>query len=148
MADRFGLVGHVLAVRLGCSPDYCTALALLDNAEKVRTQLRERSFDTVLARYAAAWATPGKGDDGVSATGTTGPGLAGTAQPAGHAGGSPSATGQPVSSRYDFPSAASIPPVNIMAPEPSTPPPAAPARELPAAVPASPGSGPAAAPPV
>ncbi|NVO17709.1 MAG: hypothetical protein HXX10_27100, partial [Rhodoplanes sp.] len=144
--DRFGLVAHVLAARAGCTPEFCSPLALLDRPDRVRANLRDRPFEAMLALHAASWpnlpSAPGPSSAVSSAPGAgspPGPGLAGTGRPAGS--GQPGA-GQPVSSRYDFPSAASIPPVSIMAPEPAGPPPAAAARDLPAPVPASPGAAP------
>jgi hypothetical protein len=149
--DRFGLVAHVLAARAGCTPEFCSLLALLDRPDRVRANLRDRPFEAMLALHAASWpnvpAGPGPSSPVSSAPGAgshVGPGLAGT----GLAGtGRPAGSGQPVSSRYDFPSAASIPPVSIMAPEPAGPPPAAATRDLPAPVPASPGAAPSGAPP-
>ncbi|MFD2181171.1 hypothetical protein [Rhodoplanes azumiensis] len=143
-ADRFGLVAHVLAVQSGCSADFCPPLALFEQPDRLRGHLRERPFDTILARHAAGWRSGGDLDGPVA--GATAPGLAGTGRTPAPEGAAPAA-GQPVSSRYDFPSAASIPPVSIMAPEPSPPAPPVPPRDLPAAVPASPGARPGAAPP-
>lgn len=152
--DRFGLVAHVLALRAGCTPEFCSPLGLLDRPDRVRANLRDRPFDAMLALHAASWPnTPALPTPSSPVSSVPGPGLAGTGHPAGvgqgagqSAGpiqpGTGQPTGQPVSSRYDFPSAASIPPVSIMAPEPAGPPPAAAARELPAPVPASPGAAP------
>jgi hypothetical protein len=135
-ADRFGVVAHVLAARAGCTADACDVLTLLESPERVRSNLRERPFDGRLRRHASAWpvgsdATDANGNPapyggtyGPSATGAslvTSPELAGT--------------GKPFSSRYDPPSAASIPPVSIMMPE-SGGPGAAPATRVTPAVPA------------
>ncbi|MBI5111148.1 MAG: hypothetical protein HZA68_04145, partial [Rhodovulum sp.] len=130
-ADRFGVVAHVLAQRAGCTPDSCAALALLDETERVRANIRDHRFELLLARNVAAW----PGGSGLAAgdalTGSAAasqsfspplgpaPALAGTGSPAGApapASGpaAAGASGRPASARYDFPSAASIPPVSIM----------------------------------
>jgi hypothetical protein len=90
--DRFGVVANVLAVRNGCSAERCDAFVLLRDSSRVRANLKDRTFDTTVARYAAAWsARPARG--GASSQAPT------TPQP---------------SAGVNFPSAASIPPVSIM----------------------------------
>ena len=54
-ADRFGIAAHVLAVSRGCTADRCSALALLHDESRVRANLAERPFDTLVKRYAASW---------------------------------------------------------------------------------------------
>jgi hypothetical protein len=100
-ADRFGIVAHVLSVRENCTTVQCPLLALMHNATRIQANLKDRTFETFVGRYAAEWNVPQ-----VSA-----------AEPASGA----TTTGHPVSPRYDFPSASSIPPVNIMSPEPLRP---------------------------
>jgi len=105
--DRYGIAAHVLAVRDGCTTERCTAFAMFQDTETLKTNLKVRAFDIYVSRYASAWnksdpASPDKQPQ-VSA-----------APPAA---GEPSAP-RPVDSRYDFPSAASIPPVSIMNAEP------------------------------
>lgn len=101
-ADRFGFLAHVLAVRDGCTNQNCTALAVLRDASRVLTNLSAETLDRYLDRYQAAWAaTP-------------------DATPA-----DSSAQAQPNAPRkmvnIDFPSAASIPAVSIINPEPAGP---------------------------
>src|SRR5262252_8335931 len=99
-ADRFGVVAHVLAVRDGCAPDQCSAFAWLGDSSRIKVNLAERPFDARINTYAASWPA------------TAGRALASTpASPA------PSAAARVPNNLY-FPSATSIPPVNIMTAEP------------------------------
>jgi hypothetical protein len=107
-ADRFGFVAHVLAVRDGCTSDRCAALTLLPDAALVRTNLSAQTLDRYLDHYASAWAQ----QPDVPVADAAAPSSAGTPPAAG-------LTGQKkVLIDADFPSAASIPPVSIMNPEP------------------------------
>jgi hypothetical protein len=130
-ADRFGMLAHVLAVSDGCSSDNCKALAILNDATRVRTNLHEDTFDRYLGRYLIVWAqADGQVADATPVTPP--PQTTAAAAPAANA----SAHGsRKVSVNIDFPTSASIPPVSIMSPEqkgsPSAPPAAAPS--LPAA---------------
>jgi hypothetical protein len=101
-ADRFGLVAHVLATRDACTPDQCAAFALLRDATVVKANLKARTYENNVARYAAIWSEP-----------KNTPAAAVTAAPA-----APAVAAVP--STIEFPSAASIPPVSIMNPEPAT----------------------------
>ncbi len=103
--DRFGFVAQVLVAGYGCTADKCDALSLFRDAARVRANLRERPFDTIVARNMAAWSTRAPGPAVVAgpATSRTGP--------------------SPVPPGFNVPSAASIPPVSIMTPE--GPPPSA-----------------------
>jgi hypothetical protein len=99
-ADRFGVVAHVLAVRDGCAPDQCRAFAWLGDTSRIKVNLAERPFDARIKTYAASWPAAG------------GRALAGTPpSPA------PSVAAKVPNNLY-FPSATSIPPVNIMTAEP------------------------------
>lgn len=98
--DRYGIVAHVLAVRDSCTTMQCPMLALVQNATRIQANLKERTFESYVGRYAAEWQS-----QQVSAAET----------------GGPVTTGHPVSQKYDFPSASSIPPVSIMSPEPPRP---------------------------
>ena len=100
-ADRFGFVAHVLAVRDGCTGQDCKALALLDDSARVRANLSVQTFDRYLEHYADIWA---KAPDGPVADA-----------------GQPNAQPPHKMVNIDFPTAASIPPVSIMNPEPSGP---------------------------
>jgi hypothetical protein len=99
--DRYGLVAHVLATRNLCSAENCAAFALLRDTSIVRTNLRDRTFDNLVARYAEQWKARQDGP------------VVGSLQPgAGRA-------GLAVARNIDFPSAASIPAISIMSPESS-----------------------------
>ena len=102
--DRFGLAAQVLATRDSCSAEDCPALALVGEPTALRANLKARAYDTYVARYAAGWekreAAPAVAE----------------AKPADEP---PQAPAAAFSSRYDFPSAASIPPVSIMTAEPT-----------------------------
>jgi hypothetical protein len=99
-ADRFGIVAHVLAVRDGCAPDQCSAFAWLRDTTRINVNLAERPFDARIKTYAANW--PAVGGRGVASN---------PPSPA------PSAAAKVPNNLY-FPSATSIPPVNIMTAEP------------------------------
>jgi hypothetical protein len=102
--DRFGMVSHVLATRHGCTADKCDAFLLFRDAGIIQGNLKERTYQGLVARYAAGWSKE--------------PVPSGTA-----AAPAPAPPGQ-ASRNIDFPSASSIPPVSIMNNEPTTPPPA------------------------
>src|SRR5215468_1113344 len=99
-ADRFGIVAHVLAVRDGCAPDQCIAFAWLRDTSRINVNLAERPFDARINTYAAN--RPAAGGRALAST---------PASPA------PSAAAKVPNNLY-FPSATSIPPVNIMTAEP------------------------------
>jgi hypothetical protein len=140
--DRFGIVAHVLSVRDSCTPLLCDSFALLHDAGRVQANLKERVFDGYVARYTAEWtareqkpATPVAEAPNNLTTASVPPAP-------------PAAPPSVVSSKYDFPSAASIPPVSIMTPEPTGPPEAKQAATPPASAPLPPRRPAAARPPV
>ena len=100
-ADRFGIVAHVLAARDGCTSDQCSAFAWLEDPSRIKVHLAERPFDSRLKTYSASWPPPGS-----RAVATSAPSLA------------PGAAARVPNNLY-FPSASSIPPVNIMTAEPT-----------------------------
>jgi hypothetical protein len=108
-ADRFGFVAHMLATRDGCTSSRCEALALLRDPERVRANLSAQTFDRYLDRYLPLWGQPETpvADAATSSTAT----LAASQPPASQA-------QKKVVVDADFPSAASIPAVSIMNPEP------------------------------
>jgi hypothetical protein len=53
--DRFGLVAHVLSEREGCTVDRCEALTRLSNPSRVLGNLRDRTFEEQVNKYAAIW---------------------------------------------------------------------------------------------
>ena len=108
-ADRFGFVAHTLAVADGCTSDNCEALALLDNPSQVRANLSGQTLDRYLDHYLTAWAAAARSS----------------------ARRRDLDVGRQRASRraariscvnIDFPSAASIPAISIMNPEPAGPP--------------------------
>ena len=109
--DRFGFLAHVLATRDSCTSENCKTLALLRDPSHVRANLRDATFNHYLERYLLIWA---KAAEPVVAEAPP----VQTAAPV-------AAQATPPSPRrmvnIDFPSAASIPAVNIMNPEPSGP---------------------------
>jgi hypothetical protein len=96
--DRFGFVGRVLATRDHCTGDDCKTLALLSDSAEVRANLAADKLGRYLDHYVAGWGAPA-------------PEVADASPPA--------APHKVVN--IDFPTAASIPPVNIMTPEPTGP---------------------------
>jgi hypothetical protein len=100
-ADRFGFLAHVLAVRDGCSGQGCKALALLNDSARVRANLSVQTFDRYVEHYAEVWAKPAETPvaDAVQLI--------------------PQPPHKMVN--IDFPTAASIPAVSIMNPEPTGP---------------------------
>ena len=126
-SDRYGIVAHVLSVRDSCTPLLCDSYVLFKDPDRVQANLRDRLFDRYVERYAADWArvpaagTPVAETPAGFTTASVPPAAAPAAAPA------PAPTVAPVvavppAAKYDFPSAASIPPVSIMTPEPNAPP--------------------------
>jgi hypothetical protein len=126
--DAYGFLAHALAVRDGCTSRNCKALDVLHDASRVRANLSGQTLDRYLDRYLTAWAQQPDGPGSVADAGTQG-----QPTPASQ----PGAPGQrKVVVNIDFPTAASIPPVSIMNPEPgtkSTPAPASAANPNPSA---------------
>jgi hypothetical protein len=133
--DRFGIVAKVLADREGCTAEKCDALSHFEDSSHVLANLRDGTYDEQVMKYTAVWdaaPSPRAAESNV-------PAVAAGAPPAATAAAAPAVAPLPppalptaptpapasVAPRYDFPSAQSIPPVNIMAPEPSAPRPAA-----------------------
>jgi hypothetical protein len=114
--DRFGIVAHVLSVRDSCTPLLCDSYALLHDAGRVQANLRESVFSRHVERYAADWAARAQKSGPPLAEGAGNVVITGSTPAS-----APATVATPVSSNYDFPSAASIPPVSIMNPEPGMP---------------------------
>jgi hypothetical protein len=107
-ADPFGFLAHVLVRRDGCTSEHCPAFALLHDPSHVRTNIIAQTLQHYVDHYREVWARtadlPAMGVADFSPTGSADPG-----KPRG-----------PVN--IDFPSAASIPPISIMNPEPKSTP--------------------------
>jgi len=113
--DRYGLAAHVLATRYGCTADRCPAFALMRDPQRVSANLSQRTYDASIARYSAAWPAGAPSPTANAAA----PGLAGSTQPLpGGTAAFASPAARPPGPNVFFPSADSIPPVNIMTSEP------------------------------
>jgi hypothetical protein len=134
--DRFGIVAQALAMRDGCTADRCSTFALLSDASHVSANLTDRTYDLYVSRYVAGWPQTA----GSPVARATAPGSLAAAPSA-----VPGANLRAPGPNVFFPSAASIPPVNIMNAEPPAPettattppataakPPAAPRKAAPA----------------
>lgn len=110
--DRYGLIAHVLTTRDRCSVAMCAAFQSMTDHSRIVANMEEQAYNGRVTRYAASWESKAETGAALAA-----PPLAGIL---------PSLpTGKPTNA--EFPSSASIPPVNIMTPEPppntaSTPP--------------------------
>jgi hypothetical protein len=112
-ADPFGFLAHVLVVRDGCTSENCPALALLADPSHVRTNIIAQTLRHYLDHYRDVWARSPEGPVADAAD----------AMPPG------TDDKRKVSVNIDFPSAASIPPISIMNPEPKAPAGAEPGRK-------------------
>lgn len=142
--DRYGLVAQVLLTREQCSPTACDVFRSLSDRKQITANMAERAYDGFVGRHSANWGALPQ-----TAAAAPTPALASLPVTA--------PTGRPTNA--DFPTAASIPPVNIMGNEPAAaapPPPPQPARaaapppapqtqQVPAAALAPPSAQPAAA---
>ncbi|HML09106.1 MAG TPA: hypothetical protein VK430_13380 [Xanthobacteraceae bacterium] len=109
-ADRFGFLAHLLAMHDGCTGENCKPLALLRDPSRVRANLSGETLERYLEHYLFVWA---KTPESAVADATPVPPNAAVQS---------SAQGpHKVPVNIDFPTAASIPPVNIMNPEPTGP---------------------------
>jgi hypothetical protein len=117
--DRFGLAAHVLATRDGCTSRSCDAFAWLSDVTTLKNNLNMQVFNQYVTRHAEAWNRPADKPAAVSEVSSVPPEAAAAAASvpmvASHG---PATT---LARKYDFPSAASIPPVSIMNAEPKLP---------------------------
>jgi hypothetical protein len=113
--DRYGLMAYVLAMRDHCSPSDCAAFRSLTDNRQIVANMNERAYEGLIARYVPIWNAP-----------PASPGVVAALPPS-------MPTGRPTNA--EFPSAASTPPISIMAPEPSTGPTPPAASRAPAASP-------------
>jgi hypothetical protein len=109
--DRYGLMAYVLSSRDRCQPAQCAAYRSLTDHNHIAANMDERVYEGLILRYSPSWGAPA-----AAAVATLAP--------------SPP-TGKPTNA--DFPTAASIPPINIMTPEPPASPAASAPRPPPAA---------------
>jgi hypothetical protein len=122
--DRYGLVAQVLTQREGCTIQQCPAFAALTDSGMIKANIKGHVFDQYVSRHAVDWdkapqAHPEPAPQAAQPPGAPAPEASVLPVPA-----PTPATGvhRPVDSRWDFPSAASIPPVSIMNAEPKLPP--------------------------
>jgi hypothetical protein len=106
--DRFGIVAYLFAMRPGCRPKECDLFVLLQDSSRVRANLADRRFESYLKTHMADW--PAAGSRPVASNHPPDSGSPGA--PA------PTAAAKPPSNLF-FPSASSIPSVNIMTAEPA-----------------------------
>jgi len=106
-ADRFGIVAHLFAMH-GCGPGGCDLFALLQDTTRVKANLAENTFESHFKAHMAEWASAASRP------------VANNAAPASSAPVAITVT-KPASNAF-FPSASSIPAVNIMVAEPAAPP--------------------------
>jgi hypothetical protein len=100
-ADRFGIFAHAFSMREHCTAETCDAADLvLQNSDRIATNLKDGTFQNYVSRHAANWGQP------------AGPALASApATPA----------TPPTVTSANFPGADAIPPVSIMNNEPGMP---------------------------
>jgi hypothetical protein len=106
-ADRLGIVAHLFAMH-GCGPGGCDLFALLQDTTRVKANLAENTFESHFKAHMAEWQSAASRP------------VANNAAPAPSAPVTITVT-KPASNVF-FPSASSIPPVNIMVAEPVAPP--------------------------
>jgi hypothetical protein len=107
--DPFGFLAYVLVARDGCTSEHCPPFALLSDPSHVRTNIIAQTLPHYLDHYRDVWAKSTE-EPVAGAADTLPPGVAES-----------DAAKRKVSVNIDFPSAASIPPISIMNPEPKTP---------------------------
>src|ERR1043166_6994854 len=94
--DRYGLMAHVLSARDRCQPGDCAAYRALTDHNQIAANMDERIYEGLILRYSTSWGAPAPAP--VAALPPSPP------------------AGKPTNA--EFPTSASIPPVNIMPPEP------------------------------
>jgi hypothetical protein len=115
--DRYGLMAYVLTMRDHCSPSDCAAFRSVTDNRQIVANMNERAYENLLARYVPIWNAPAASPGVIAALPPSMP------------------TGKPTNA--EFPSAASTPPISIMAPEPSAGATSAAAPRAPAASPSA-----------
>ena len=96
--DRYGLMAYVLSARDHCTPSDCAAFRAVTDRNQIVANMNERTYEGLIVRYAPSWNMPGATPGPVAALPPSMP------------------LGKPTNA--EFPSAASTPPISIMAPEP------------------------------
>src|ERR1700736_6080202 len=96
--DRYGLMAYVLAARDHCTPSDCAPFRAITDREQIVANMNERTYEGLVVRYAPSWNMPAVTPGPVAALPPSMP------------------LGKPTNA--EFPTAASTPPISIMAPEP------------------------------
>jgi hypothetical protein len=117
--DRFGLVAQVLATR-GCNAPDCADFAVLRDSKRIVANMKNHTFAAHVDVHAASW-TGGEASSALAAASSSVRLRPPSGTEAG-SGGAPATPGAPGRVRYEYPSAASFPPVHIMEAETDTPP--------------------------
>ena len=134
-ADRYGLVAHVLTTR-GCASADCPDLKAVRDSKRIMANMRARTFDLHVGVHSVAWNPGTAGAHSLASSGSvplhpTLPGTAGLAAPGmvplpnlpaeSRQASTPATAGGGGSGKFEYPSAASIPAISIMDPEPVEP---------------------------
>ena len=96
--DRYGLMAYVLSARDHCTASDCAAFRAVTDRNRIVANMNERTYEGLIVRYAPTWNMPAATPGPVAALPPSMP------------------LGKPTNA--EFPSAASTPPISIMAPEP------------------------------
>jgi hypothetical protein len=99
--DRYGLMAEVLVARDHCTVSDCAVFKSLTDRRRIASNIDERTYNGLVARYSAIWNMPPA--PAAAPVAALIPGVP---------------TGKPTNA--EFPSASSTPPVSIMTPEPGT----------------------------
>jgi hypothetical protein len=118
--DRYGLVAHVLTTR-GCNSSDCPDLKLLRDPARILANMKARSFDAQIALHGVGWHSPATALAAAPPPSGAAEQAPRSPDPIVGATASAAPPNMPLSSRYDFPSSASIPPISIMNAEPPLP---------------------------
>ncbi|RTL50255.1 MAG: hypothetical protein EKK40_12990 [Bradyrhizobiaceae bacterium] len=103
--DRYGIVAHVLTVRDGCNLSACAFFQSLTNTAQISINMSEKAYEGFVGQYMPSWNAPASAPVATSALPPSVP------------------SGKTLTGEFPA-SSASIPPVNIMTPEPAAAPPA------------------------
>jgi hypothetical protein len=116
--DRFGVAAHVLSIRDGCTPEKCAAFALVEDSSALKSNLSAQVYDQYVSRYVAEWNAPARSAEKAPAMSVL---SSPPPPPVASLNGQTTTPAIKPGEHWDFPSAASIPPVSIMNSEPPLP---------------------------
>jgi hypothetical protein len=129
--DPLGLTANTLMLREGCTAARCDVIALFRDPARLWDNIRQKTYDANIVRYASGWRAPvaaaslaAASPVAASPAAAPPPAAAPTAAPAATVAAplttTPSGeTRAPIPDKYALPSADSIPPVSIMNDEPA-----------------------------